>query len=162
MDKTGRRPLLLAGVTGMIVTLAGLGLGLTMFHHSDKKLIWAVDSSVVMAFLCMAFFSTGLGPITWVYSSEAFPLRLRAQGASVGAAVNLATRGLTSLAFISSNGVITIGGAILLFAGMASLAWLFFYKLLPETHGKSLEENEIRCADVVADVKFSMPEGRVA
>ncbi|XP_022775300.1 probable polyol transporter 6 [Durio zibethinus] len=143
MDKIGRRPLLLASVAGMILFLAGLGLGLTIAYQSHKR-IWAVDLSVAMAFLCIAFFSTGLGPVTWVYSSEAFPLRLRAQGASMGAAVNLVTRGLTSLAFLELYGFITVGGTFLLFAGMASVAWLFFYKLLSETHGKSLHEKEIR------------------
>ncbi|XP_017978091.1 PREDICTED: polyol transporter 5-like [Theobroma cacao] len=110
MDKIGRQPLLLVSVAGMILSLAGLGFGLTIFCHSDEKLIWAVDMGVAMAFLCAAFFSAGLVPITWVYSSEVLPLRLRAQGASLGAAVNLDTRGLTSLAFISSHGVSLLEG----------------------------------------------------
>lgn len=165
MDKIGRQPLLLVSVAGMILSLAGLGFGLTIFCHSDEKLIWAVDLGVAMAFLCAAFFSAGLVPITWVYSSEVSPLRLRAQGASLGAAVNLGTRGLASLAFISSYGVVTVGGPFLLFAGVASVAWLFFYKLLPETHGKSFEEKEIRRGGVVGtsdDEESSKLDGRVA
>ncbi|WRX09892.1 Major facilitator [Theobroma cacao] len=160
MDKIRRQPLLLVSVAGMILSLAGLGFGLTIFCHSDEKLIWAVDMGVAMAFLCAAFFL-----LDWSPSRGSTARRLRAQGASLGAAVNLGTRGLTSLAFISSYGVVTVGGAFLLFAGVASVTWLFFYKLLPETHGKSFEEKEIRRGGVVGtsdDEESSKLDGRVA
>ncbi len=36
----------------------------------------------------MGMHSIGLGTVTWVYSSEIFPLKLRAQGASIVVAVS--------------------------------------------------------------------------
>ncbi|KAL0454188.1 UNVERIFIED_CONTAM: Polyol transporter 5 [Sesamum latifolium] len=83
-----------------------------------------------------------MGPITWVYSSEIFPLRLRAQGCSMGVAANRVTSGVISMTFISLYKAISIGGAFFLYAGIAAIAWVFFYTLYPETQGKTLEEME--------------------
>ncbi|GAV76784.1 Sugar_tr domain-containing protein [Cephalotus follicularis] len=142
LDKVGRRPLLLSSVAGMILSLAALGFGLTVIDHSDKKLMWAIALCIASVLSYVAFFSIGLGPITWVYSSEIFPLRLRAQGVSMGVAMNRVTSGVISMSFISLYKAITIGGAFFLFAGVAIVAWVFIFTMLPETQGKTLEEME--------------------
>lgn len=143
IDKVGRRPLLLTSLGGMVLSLAGLGFGLTMVERSGgERLGWAIAVSIAAVFVFLAFFSVGLGPITWVYSSEIFPLRLRAQGASLGVAVNRLMNGIVSMTFISLYKGITIGGAFFLFAGIAALAWLFFFLACPETRGRPLEEME--------------------
>lgn len=142
IDWNGRRPLLLSSVAGMIVSQATLGVGLTIIDHSEKKVMWAVVLCILMVLSYVATFSIGMGPITWVYSSEIFPLRLRAQGASIGVAVNRLTSGVISMTFISLYKGITIGGAFFLYAGIATVSWFFFYTFLPETQGKTLEEME--------------------
>ncbi|KAK9165569.1 hypothetical protein Scep_000760 [Stephania cephalantha] len=140
LDRIGRRPLLLASVGGMIGCLALLATSLTVVdHHPDTKLMWAVALSIAMVLAYVAFFSIGMGPITWVYSSEIFPLRLRAQGASIGVAVNRVTSGVITMTFISLTKAITVGGAFFLFMGIAMVAWVFFYTFLPETQGRTLE-----------------------
>ena len=95
-----------------------------------------------MVLTYVASFSIGMGPITWVYSSEIFPLKLRAQGTSMGVAVNRVTSGVISMTFLSLSKAITTGGAFFLFAALATVAWFFFYTALPETQGKTLEEME--------------------
>ncbi|KAL0386975.1 UNVERIFIED_CONTAM: Polyol transporter 5 [Sesamum radiatum] len=142
LDKIGRRPLLLSSVAGMILSLVGLGIGLTIIEHADQKLIWAVALCMTTVLSYVAFFSIGMGPVTWVYSSEIFPLRLRAQGCSMGVAANRVTSGVISMTFISLYKAISIGGAFFLYAGIAIIAWVFFYTLYPETQGKTLEEME--------------------
>lgn len=142
LDKVGRRPLLLSSVAGMVASLALLGAGLTIIDHSDHKLVWAVALCLIMVLAYVAFFSIGMGPITWVYSSEIFPLRLRAQGCSIGVAVNRVTSGVLSMTFLSLSKAITTGGAFFLFSGIASVAFVYFYTLLPETRGRTLEEME--------------------
>ncbi|KAG4973838.1 Polyol transporter 5 [Glycine max] len=87
-------------------------------------------------------FSIGAGPVTWVYSSEIFPLRLRAQGMAAGVDVNRTTSGIISMTFLSLSKAITIGGAFFLYCGIATFGWIFFYTVLPETRGKTLEEIE--------------------
>ncbi|PIN01822.1 putative transporter (major facilitator superfamily) [Handroanthus impetiginosus] len=140
LDKIGRRPLLLSSVAGMILSLVGLGVGLTIIENSDHKLIWAIALCISTVLSYVAFFSIGMGPITWVYSSEIFPLRLRAQGCSIGVAMNRVTSGVISMTFISLYKAISIGGAFFLYGGIAVVAWMFFYTLYPETQGKTLEE----------------------
>ncbi|XP_048623597.1 probable polyol transporter 3 [Brassica napus] len=123
LDKVGRRKLLLTSTGGMVFASTSLAIGLTMVHRFGR-LVWALRLSIVSAYTFVAFFSIGLGPITWVYSSEIFPLRLRAQGASIGVAT------------------ITMGGVFFMFAGIAVVAWWFFFFMLPETKGVPLEEIE--------------------
>lgn len=143
LDRVGRRPLLLSSTGGMIASLAGLGLGLTVINkHSDVQIQWAVALSIACILAYVAFFSIGLGPITWVYSSEIFPLRLRAQGCAIGVAVNRVTSGVITMTFISLYKAITIGGSFFLYAGIAAVAWAFFFTLLPETRGRTLENME--------------------
>ncbi|KAJ4723331.1 Polyol transporter like [Melia azedarach] len=142
LDKVGRRPLLLSSVGGMIFSLATLGLSLTVITHSHEKVIWAVALAIFTVLSFVMFFSIGMGPITVVYSIEILPLKLRARGASVVMIVNRVTSGVISMTFISLYKGITIGGAFFLFAGIASVAILFFYTCLPETRGKTLEEME--------------------
>ncbi|XVE66670.1 hypothetical protein DITRI_Ditri08aG0097000 [Diplodiscus trichospermus] len=142
LDRIGRRPLLLSSIAGMVVSLATLGITLTIIDHSDEKLTWAIGLCITMALAFVALFSIGMGPIPWVYSSEIFPLRLRAQGASIGVASNRLTSGVISMSFISLYKGISIGGAFFLYAGISTLAFFFFYTCYPETQGKTLEEME--------------------
>ncbi|KAK6946214.1 Major facilitator, sugar transporter-like [Dillenia turbinata] len=142
LDRIGRRPLLLTSVGGMIASLATLGFALTVIQHSDTKLMWAIGLCICMVLGYVAAFSIGMGPITWVYSSEIFPLKLRAQGTSLGVVTNRVISGTVSMTFLSLYKATTIGGAFFSFAGIATVAWIFIYFLLPETQGKTLEEME--------------------
>lgn len=143
LDRVGRRPLLLSSVGGMIASLATLATCLTIIDHSEKKVIWAIALAITSVLSFVASFSIGLGPIAWVYSSEIFPLRLRAQGTSMGTAMNRLMSGTISMTFLSLYQSITIGGAFFLFMGVAIVSWVFFYTLLPETQGRTLEEMQV-------------------
>ena len=58
----------------------------------------------------------------------------------MGVAVNRVTSGVILMTFLSLDKAISIGGAFFLFAGIATVAFFFFYTCLPETQGKTLEE----------------------
>ncbi|AEC06773.1 putative polyol transporter 3 [Arabidopsis thaliana] len=141
LDKVGRRKLLLTSTGGMVFALTSLAVSLTMVQRFGR-LAWALSLSIVSTYAFVAFFSIGLGPITWVYSSEIFPLRLRAQGASIGVAVNRIMNATVSMSFLSMTKAITTGGVFFVFAGIAVAAWWFFFFMLPETKGLPLEEME--------------------
>ncbi|KAJ1256353.1 hypothetical protein BS78_K045600 [Paspalum vaginatum] len=96
-DRLGRRPLLLASAAGIAVTLTALGITLCVGETTDAVAAACVAS--VMAFV--AAFSIGLGPIAPTYSAEILPLRLRAQGMSLGIAANRVTCSVISMTFIS-------------------------------------------------------------
>ncbi|KAJ1296565.1 hypothetical protein BS78_01G311000 [Paspalum vaginatum] len=142
LDRFGRRPLLLTSTGGMVVCLAGLGFGLTVIgHHQESTTVpWAIGVCIASILGVVAFFSIGLGPITWVYSSEIFPLHLRSLGCALGVGLNRVTSGVISMTFLSLSKGITIGGSFFLYAGIGSLAWVFFFTYLPETRGRTLEQ----------------------
>ncbi|KAL3841238.1 hypothetical protein ACJIZ3_025829 [Penstemon smallii] len=144
VDRIGRRVLLLTSCGGLVVSLLSLGVGLTIIDRYDDRtaVMWVIVLCIMMSFSCVAFFSIGMGPVAWVYSSEIFPLKLRAQGCSMGVAVNRLTSGVVLMTFISLYNAITIGGAFFLYAGIAFLTWIFFYTMLPETQGRTLEDTE--------------------
>jgi sugar porter (SP) family MFS transporter len=141
LDRAGRRPLLLTSTGGMSISLIGLGTGLTVVgHHPDAKGTWAVALCIASTLAYIAFFSIGLGPITGVYTSEIFPLQLRALGFAVGGACNRVTSAVISMTFLSLSKGITIGGSFFLYSGIAAVAWVFFFTSFPETRGRTLEE----------------------
>ena len=143
LDPVGRRPMLLLGSCGMAISLFVLGLGCTLLKLSgDNKDEWVIALCVVAVCATVSFFSIGLGPTTWVYSSEIFPLRLRAQGSSLAISVNRLMSGIVSMTFLSVSEAITFGGMFFVLCGVMVCATLFFYFFLPETKGKSLEEIE--------------------
>ncbi|CAN1255640.1 Polyol transporter 5 [Linum perenne] len=143
LDRIGRRPLLLGSVGGMVISLITLGWSLEVIDHSTGKVNWAVGLCISMVLSSVAFFSIGMGPITWVYSSEIIPLRLRAQGVGIGVAVNRVTSGVISTTFISMYKAMTISGTFFLFGAMASAAFVFFLTCYPETQGRTLEDMEV-------------------
>ncbi|KAM7257736.1 hypothetical protein ACFE04_013477 [Oxalis oulophora] len=142
LDEFGRRPLLLLGSVGMAISLATLGLGSKFLEHSLTKPTWAIIVCVVAVSSALSFFSIGLGPITWVYSSEIFPMKFRAQGTSIAVSVNRLVSGIVAMTFLSVARKISFGGVFFLFSGILVIGTAFFYVFLPETKGKSLEEIE--------------------
>ncbi|XP_062183489.1 polyol transporter 5-like isoform X1 [Phragmites australis] len=138
-DRLGRRPLLLTSTAGVAATMTSLGITLSAGVTSTASAAASVAS--VLAFV--AAFSVGFGPLAGTYSAEIMPLRLRAQGASLGMAVNRLTCGLVSMTFISLADAITMPGCFFLYAGVAAVACVFVYARLPETRGRSLEDMDV-------------------
>ncbi|MFQ6660700.1 hypothetical protein Gotur_029115 [Gossypium turneri] len=142
LDRFGRRPLLLLGTLGMVFSLVGLGLGSKFLAENNGKPTWAIVLSIIAVCAFLSFFSIGIGPITWVYSSEIFPMKYRAQGTSVAISVNRLVSGGVAMSFLTIANKITFARVFFILAGIMTMATIFFYFLLPETKGKTLEEIE--------------------
>ncbi|XP_010548048.1 PREDICTED: putative polyol transporter 1 [Tarenaya hassleriana] len=143
VDRFGRRALLLVSMGGMFLSLVTLGSCLSVIEEQPSKQVgWAIKLSVTTVMVYVATFSIGAGPVTWVYCAEIFPVRLRAQGASIGVMLNRVTSGIVSMSFLSLSHTITTSGTFQLFAILSLMAWFFFFTVLPETRGKPLEEME--------------------
>ncbi|KAI9123531.1 hypothetical protein K1719_004831 [Acacia pycnantha] len=142
LDRFERRSMLLTSFGGLIVSLFTLATCLTVIGHSDKKVMWAIILSIATMLFSVASFSIGAGPIAWVYCTEILPLRLRAQGAAMGVMVNRTICGVISMTFPSLSKAITIGGVFFLYGTIATIGWIFFFIVFPETRGKTLEEME--------------------
>ncbi|TVU24028.1 hypothetical protein EJB05_26420 [Eragrostis curvula] len=131
-DRLGRRPLLLASAAGVAAAMASLAAALRFDDATSPAACVAAVLTFVVAF------SVGFGPLVPAYCAEVLPLRLRAQGLSLGTAVGRLTCGVVSMTFISLSNTITMAGCFVLYAGVAMAACVFMYLWLPETRGRSL------------------------
>lgn len=139
VDKWGRRPILLTGIS--IMVFAQLLMILTSATQPGESFAsWQVITGFLGIALINTGFVFGFGALVWVYASEAFPARLRAYGASAMPTADLVANWIIASFFLSA--MEEVGGAVSFgfFAVMAVLAWLFVYKMAPETKGRELEE----------------------
>ncbi len=136
LDRVGRRPLLLASLGGMSLSLAALGLG---FAVGGAALKWI---GVLSLAVYIASFAIGLGPVFWLLISEIFPLKIRGQAASIATMANWLSNFLVSLTFLSLLNRLGSVWTFLLYA-VLSLAGLWFcFRFVPETKGVPLEQIE--------------------
>jgi SP family galactose:H+ symporter-like MFS transporter len=138
IDRVGRRPLLLTGIAGMVVTLGVLGWA---FHSASPSgaLSWL---AVISIMLYVASFAISLGPIFWLLISEIYPLKVRSSTEGVAATFNWGSNLLVSLTFLTLLQEIGATRTFWLYGVCAISAWLFSYYLVPETKGRTLEEIE--------------------
>ncbi len=135
IDKVGRKPLMLVGSAGLLISHILMGL---CFYTGITG--WYV---FVLALVAIAFFAATLGPCTWVIISEIFPNSIR------GVAMSIAVLSLWLANFILSFTFPilrdTLGPAVTfwIYGGICLVGILYINKNIPETKGKSLEELEV-------------------
>ena len=133
MDRVGRRPLLLIGVAGQIVGLAILGAAFQFPQLASFKSYVAIGGLVIYV-ACFAF---GLGPIFWLLISEIYPLKIRGAAMSAVTVTNWALNLAVAVTFLTLVGVLGHAGTFWLYGVIAASAWVFFYRLVPETKGQN-------------------------
>ena len=139
VDRWGRRPILLTGISIMIVSQLAM---VVTFATQDGETF--TTAQIALGFIGLAGinigFVFGFGALVWVYSSESFPARLRGYGSSAMLGSDLLANIIIVQFFLTVLN--TIGGAwsFTLFAILAGLAWIFVWRLAPETRGRELEE----------------------
>lgn len=144
IDRFGRRPLLLAGLTGMAISLIGLTvsfLALDGYDGVKGPSILGVATLVCLV-VFIASFAFSLGPVVWTMISEIFPTRIRGKGIAVATAANWGSAFIVSATFLSIIDVIGTEGAFAIFAAMSLIAFWWIWRYVPETKGKTLEEVE--------------------
>jgi SP family galactose:H+ symporter-like MFS transporter len=138
LDRVGRRPLLLTGVAGQIVGLGVLGAAFEFPQLAGFKSDVAIGGLVIYV-ACFAF---GLGPIFWLLISEIYPLKNRGVAMSAVTVTNWAMNLLVAVTFLTLVSLLGHAGTFWLYGLVAIGAWILFYRLVPETKGKSLEQIE--------------------
>lgn len=138
VDKLGRRPLLLGGVSGIVVSLFLLG---SYYLFLDN-----VPAIAVVALLVyVGCYQLSFGPIGWLMISEIFPLRLRGKGLSIAVLINFGANALVTFAFSPLKAWLGAGVVFYVFGVIAVLSLLFIFFVVPETKGLTLEEIEAKC-----------------
>ena len=142
IDRVGRRPMLFAGVAGMVASLLVLGISLSALptpHHPG-------DPAAIITLVCLATFIAAFaatwGPVVWVMIPEVLPLSVR--GTAMGVAVfgNWAANFAVSQTFPPLLKALGPGTVFLGYAALGLLAGVFVKALVTETKGRSLEEIE--------------------
>ncbi|MCU0362149.1 MAG: sugar porter family MFS transporter [Bacteroidales bacterium] len=134
VDRLGRKALMLIGAGGLAGIYALTG---AMYYTGIQGLPLLI--CVVAAIACYAM---TLAPVTWVILSEIFPNRVR------GLALSIATFALWAACFILTytfpllNKVLRESGTFWLYGVICVLGFIFIYRRLPETKGKTLEQIE--------------------
>ncbi|XP_073324172.1 solute carrier family 2, facilitated glucose transporter member 10 [Pagrus major] len=106
-------------------------------------------------------YSFGFGPMTWLLLSEIFPAVIRGRAFAFTNCFNWAANLLVTFTFLNFIDAIGLSGMFLLYGMSAVAAAIFFYFMLPETKGKTLEEidKELRlnrfyhseqCCDIIS------------
>jgi SP family galactose:H+ symporter-like MFS transporter len=144
IDRLGRRPLLLAGLVGMGISLVVVGLaflsigpGAAVGGPSAAGIVTLV--ALVVFIISFAF---SLGPVVWTVISEIFPGRVRGRAVAVATAVNWGSAFLVSQFFLTLIDAIGVSATFWLFALFCLLGWIWTYRRVPETRGRSLEQIE--------------------
>ncbi len=138
IDRAGRRPLLIIGLIGMIISLTLLGL---VFATGGAGGVAGLLATICLA-LYIASFAISLGPVFWLMISEIYPLRIRGRAMSVASIANWGSNWLVALTFPVLLATLGGAGSFWLFAVLGIVAWFFVYFWVPETKGKTLEEIE--------------------
>ena len=103
----------------------------------SKEYGWFALASLVFY---VASYALGLGNTPWLIQSEIFTAKLRGKAGGIATATNWTSNLIVSITFLSLTQAISAAGTFWLYAGVGVLGWLFVWKLVPETKGKSLEE----------------------
>lgn len=139
IDKVGRKPLLYAGLSGMIASL--LILGGAFYYKSGSGLVMQIVAvSSLVAYV--AAFAVSLGPICWLVISEIYPTQIRGLAMSVATVANWSFNLVVALTFLP---LVEYLGTAYTFWGFAAVGvWALWFckEKVPETKGKSLEEIE--------------------
>lgn len=130
VDRIGRRPLIIAAFSGLVVTLAILAM------------IPAPPIMAVVVLLALAVLAANAGPgiLDFVYPTELFPTPLRASGTGLAAAVSRAGGVVGTLLFPALVTAWGLGNALWLFVGCGVLGVAICVTLAPETKGERLED----------------------
>ncbi len=134
IDKTGRRPLLIISIIGMVITLFLLGY----FFMVESKSLTTVALISLIGYV--ASFAIGLGPVFWLLTSEIFPLSVRGIASSFVAFINWTFNFIVALTF--PDLIVTIGKTYTfwVYGIVGIIALLFILRYVPETRGLSLEQ----------------------
>jgi len=131
IDKLGRRTLLYIGSFGYI---ASLGLVAWAFFTNHLSIV------PVCIFAFIAAHAVGQGAVIWVFISEIFPNRHRAEGQTLGSSTHWVFAALLTTFFPRMVSSFPPGYVFSFFAGMMVLQLIWVKTMVPETKGVPLEQ----------------------
>jgi len=139
LDRVGRRPLLLTGTAGMAVGMIVAALSFLGGSHLTGALAIV---AVIGLFFYTGSFAIGLGPVFWLLIAEIYPLKIRGAAMSVATMANWAANFVVTISFLTLLNAVGGVGTFFLFGFLTLVALAYFWRKVPETKGRSLQEIE--------------------
>ncbi len=133
VDRKGRKPLLLVGLAGMILSLVALSFA--CFGQGSVG-PWIATGSLMVYIGCFAF---GLGPIPQLITSEVFPNTIRSRGVSIAMMASWICNFLVVFTFMDLTTYFSQAGTFLIYAFFGMIAFYYIWKKIPETKGTPLQ-----------------------
>ena len=133
VDQLGRRKLLLIGSIGMAICLAFIGWA----FYAGLSAGYFVLIGIL---LYISFFAISLGPLTFVVVAEIFPTHIRGKAMSVAIFFLWLSVYIVSQTFPMLLEGIGTAWTFWIYMVMSVLAFIFIWRLVPETKEKTLEE----------------------
>jgi sugar porter (SP) family MFS transporter len=131
IDRLGRRTLLFIGSFGYIGSLGLVAWAFFTGHY-------AIVPACIFAFI--AAHAIGQGAVIWVFISEIFPNRHRAEGQALGSFTHWIFAALLTTFFPKMVTAFPPGYVFAFFAGMMVLQLIWVKTMVPETKGVPLEQ----------------------
>src|SRR6201997_1760008 len=131
IDRLGRRTLLYIGSFGYI---ASLGLVAWAFFNQHYSIV------PICIFGFIAAHAIGQGAVIWVFISEIFPNRHRAEGQTLGSSTHWIFAALLTTFFPKMVAAFPPGYVFSFFTGMMVLQLIWVKTMVPETKGVPLEQ----------------------
>ena len=138
VDRVGRKPLLIVGLVGMVISLLVIG-GAFLVPGLSGIISWVTLAGLM---LYVASFAVSFGPLLWVMLPEIFPVKARGAGTGLSSLSNWGANFVVAQAFLPLVALIGTTAVFWILAGICVLAGIFIYFIVPETRGRSLEEIE--------------------
>jgi SP family galactose:H+ symporter-like MFS transporter len=144
VDRLGRKPLLLAGLTGMFVSLTLVGFAFhSLASHSKGQAGGSAGTLTVIGLVVyIASFGFSLGPVVWTMINEIYPREVRGRMVSVATAINWLTAYVVSQNFLSLTDALGEAKTFWLFALTCVIVFGWILRFVPETKGRTLEQIE--------------------
>jgi sugar porter (SP) family MFS transporter len=148
VDRFGRRPLLFTGLVGMAVSLAAVGGSFAVLENQPPGGATSTTVGGIVTVLALvvfiASFAFSMGPVVWTMISEIYPNRVRGRAIAVATAVNWFAAFLVAQFFLSIVDAIGESTTFFVFAALCVVTYVFVWRFVPETKGRSLEEIQER------------------
>ena len=120
----------------------------TVANNALRQASQSAGSGGLMVLICIFSFiaahAIGQGAVIWVFISEIFPNKHRAQGQSLGSFTHWIFAALITTSFPAMVAFFTPGQVFLFFCFMMVLQLIWVKTMVPETKGRTLEDIERR------------------
>ena len=146
IDRVGRKPFLLWGSVGMVVTLGIMAFafstgeldGNDQLQLSERMGLTALGAGLAYAFI----FNMSWGPVMWVSLGEMFPNQMRGAGLAVAGFMQWIANFAITMTFPWMLVNIGLAVSYAIYATFALISAVFVFKLVRETKGLELEQME--------------------